>query len=108
MSAHSKELLQGIHQLNKLNLNTCSPFQALTQRLIEQQKHAKDEQITALINAINLKFALSEKDLQAYRKSPLTYMGKATTIGINNAHGHTYRVIRAEHYPEFPLLCNRF
>ena len=105
MSAHSKALLQGIHQLNKLNLDTRSPFQPITQRLIEQKKHPKDEQIIALINAINLKCALSEEDLQAYRKSPLTYIGKGTIIGIHNAHGDTYRVIRAEHYPEYSLLC---
>ncbi len=105
MSAHSKALLQGIHQINKLNLDTRSPFQPITQHLIEQQKHTKDEQITALIDAINLKLALTEEDQQAYRKSPLSYMGKGMIIGIHNAHGDTYRVIRAEHYQAFSLLC---
>jgi len=98
MSTHSRALLQGIHQLNKFNLDSRSPFKPITQHLIEQQKHTKGKQITTLIDAINLKLALSEEDQQAYRKSPLSYMEKAMVIGIHNAHGDTYRVIRAEHY----------
>ncbi|GEM_PF-3360311 len=105
MSTHSRALLQGIHQLNKFNLDSRSPFKPITQHLIEQQKHTKDEQITALIDAINIKLALTEEDQQAYRKSPLSYMGKGMIIGIHNAHGDTYRVIRAEHYQAFSLLC---
>ncbi|MCF7970113.1 MAG: hypothetical protein K9L22_02975 [Methylococcaceae bacterium] len=105
MGVHSRALLQGIQQLNKLNLDTRSPFQSITQILIEQDKHPKDEQIIALINAINLKFSLSKEDQQAYRQSPLTYMGKGMIIGIHNAYGDTYRIIRAEHFQEFSRLC---
>jgi len=105
MSTHSRALLQGIHQLNKLNLDSRSPFKPITQHLIEQQKHTKDEQITTLIDTINLKLALTEEDQQAYRKSPLSYMEKGMIIGIHNAHGDTYRIIRAEYYQAFSLLC---
>lgn len=105
MNKHSKELLIGITQLNKFNLNTHTPYRALTDLSILKDKHKKDSQVTQLISDINYKFALTASDDLAYRKHPLNYMGEGMVIGIHNSHGETYRIIRAEHYKEYSLLC---
>ncbi|NOQ16130.1 MAG: hypothetical protein GQ581_03650 [Methyloprofundus sp.] len=105
MPKHSRELLLGIHNLSKLNLNTHTVYHALSDLLVVQKTHPADQQITELIAKINQKFALSETDAQNYRKQPLNYMGEGMVIGIHNSRGETYRIIRAEHYKEYTLLC---
>jgi len=105
MSIHSKALLQGIHKLNSLNLDTHTPFKVITDYLVDKDKHPKDEKITALVTAINKKFGLDDQDQVLYHKNPLSFMGKGMLIGIHNAHGHTYRVLRSENYECYHLLC---
>ena len=105
MPKHSKELLIGITHLNKFNLNTHTPYQPLTDLLITPEKHKKDTHITQLIAEINHKYALTDSEKQAYQKAPLEYMGEGSIIGIHNSRGETYRIIRAEHYREYSLLC---
>ncbi len=102
---HSKELLRAIHQINKQNLNTDTPYTALCSRLVLTDKHKKDKQIQTLINKINQQFALSAKDQQKYKTNPLLFMGNASIVGIHNHHKETYRVIRAEHFNEYTKLC---
>jgi len=105
MSIHSKKLLFGINQLNKLNLDNKIPFHELTDLFVAQQKHKKDVKVTELIHNINQKTALSVADEQIYQKAPLSYIGKGLVIGIRNEHHATYRIIRAEHYKGYSLLC---
>ncbi|BCG63968.1 MAG: hypothetical protein methR_P1720 [Methyloprofundus sp.] len=105
MPKHSRELLLGIHNLSKLNLNTHTAYHALSDLQVTQKQHPANQQISEIIDKINQKFSLSAVGQQNYRKQPLSYMGEGMVIGIHNSRGETYRIIRAEHYKEYTLLC---
>jgi len=105
MPKHSRELLLGIHKLSKLNLNPHTDYRALSDLQIIPKKHPADPKISELIAKINKKFSLSASDAQNYRKNPISYMGEGMIVGIHNKRGETYRIIRAEHYKEYTMLC---
>lgn len=105
MKPTSKELLSAISKLNKLNLDTRTPYCALATVTLGDNKHSDDDKIMQLISAINKRLALSEKENAEYKASPISFMGSATLIGIHNNHRENYRIIRAENFKAYSLFC---
>lgn len=105
MKPTSKELLHAISQLNKLNLNTKTPFRSLSTVTLGDNKHSDDDKIIHLINTINTKLALSGDALERYQADPLSFMGAATIIGLHNNQKENYRIVRAENFKAYSLFC---
>lgn len=105
MQPTSKELLNAISKLNKLNLNPRTPYRTLASITLGGEKHSDDDKILQLINTINKKLALTGEDAEKYQANPLNFMGSATLIGIHNNQKETYRIIRAENFRAYSLFC---